>query len=643
MMGFKERAFAPLVAVSLEELVPQDHFYRHLQKVLDLSFVSDLVRESYAVAGRPSIDPVVFFKLQLVMFFEDIRSERLLLRQVADRLSVRWYVGYDLDQPLPDHSTLSKTRQRYGLSVFQRFFEAIVELCQQAKLIWGKELYFDSTQVNANADLDSLVPRFAVEAREAIKVHLAALFPSEAAEPQTPEERICDDPQLAETSSAKPTALPTSISEEQREELALDNAARHDWIAQGGRQQREVSGAYQRTADFRISTTDPDATPMRLKTGGTHLGYHTHYVVDGGKRRIILAALVVPGEVMDNQPMLDLLWHVSFRWRVRPQHVTGDTKYGTLENIKAIEDAHIRAFVPLPDWEHKTSYYGPAQFSYDAVHDQYRCPQGQVLFPFPREEQAQLVEYRTEAGTCNACPVKMHCTPSKRGRHLHRSFFAAYQDRVKSYHQTLAYQKAMNKRKVWVEPLFAEGKQWHGMRRFRLRRLWRVNGEALVIASGQNLKRLLQKRGWGRRPFPTEAMAMMPPLKEKPNSPSKDLRLSRSDVAVASLVASWAFRSFFESQISLFSLMMFVLSHNTSLHYLPKKLSATLHYLFSFLSRSQRIRDPSSSSASHKLNRKFFNRLGRFLRQRSDRLLSRYPEARFLLCWPEPQVPGNGK
>jgi len=79
------------------------------------------------------IDPVVFFKLQLVMFFEDIRSERLLLRQVADRLSVRWYVGYNLDEPLPDHSTLSKIRLRYGLSVFRRFFEAIVEQCHQAK------------------------------------------------------------------------------------------------------------------------------------------------------------------------------------------------------------------------------------------------------------------------------------------------------------------------------------------------------------------------------------------------------------------------------------------------------------------------------------------------------------------------------
>src|SRR6266567_5420506 len=117
MMGFKERAFAPLVAVSLEELVPQDHFYRHLQKTLDLSFVYDLVREYYAPAGRPSIDPLVFFKLQLVMFFEDIRSERLLLRQVADRLSVRWYVGYDLDEPLPDHSTLSRIRSRYGVEL----------------------------------------------------------------------------------------------------------------------------------------------------------------------------------------------------------------------------------------------------------------------------------------------------------------------------------------------------------------------------------------------------------------------------------------------------------------------------------------------------------------------------------------------
>jgi hypothetical protein len=82
----------------------------------------------------------------------------------------------------------------------------------------------------------------------------------------------------------------------------------------------------------------------------------------------------------------------------------------------------------------------------------------------------------------------------------------AYLDRVRAYHTTAAYKKALRKRQVWVEPLFAEAKDWHGMRRFRLRFLWRVNSEALMIAAGQNLKRLLKKRGWGRRPFPAEAM-----------------------------------------------------------------------------------------------------------------------------------------
>src|SRR5215472_4830039 len=93
MMGTKERSFAPLIHVSLEELVPQDHFYRHLERTLDLSFVREFVQKNYASGGRPSIDPLVFFKLQLVMFFEDIRSERLLMRHAADRLSIRWYLG----------------------------------------------------------------------------------------------------------------------------------------------------------------------------------------------------------------------------------------------------------------------------------------------------------------------------------------------------------------------------------------------------------------------------------------------------------------------------------------------------------------------------------------------------------------------
>src|SRR5436190_12406954 len=179
MMGTKARAFAPLCNRSIEDLVPADHFYRHLEAKLDLGFVRDLVRATHKERGRPSVDPAVFFKLQLVMFFEGLRSERELIRVAADRLSVSWYVGYDLDEALPDHSSLTRIRQRYGMAVFRRFFESIVEQCREAGLVWGKELYFDATQVKANASLDSIAPRFAVEA------HLGELFTDDPADEVT--------------------------------------------------------------------------------------------------------------------------------------------------------------------------------------------------------------------------------------------------------------------------------------------------------------------------------------------------------------------------------------------------------------------------------------------------------------------------
>jgi transposase len=506
MMGTKERSFAPLVNVSVEDLVPADHFYRHLERTLDLSFVREFVRKTYAGRGRPSIDPIVLFKLQLVMFFEDIRSERLLMRQAADRLSLRWYLGYDLDEPLPDHSSLTRIRERYGVKVFRRFFEKIVEQCQQAGLVWGKELYVDATKVKANASLDSLKPRFAIEA------HLANLF---GAETEGSSEQADQFTLQAETSSAEPgeqeetnvpTPLPLPLSQEERALLAQDNAERHDWIEQLGAQDRSVTTrGYQRIADLRVSTTDPDATIM-LHKDGSNLGYQTHYVVDGGKSRVILSVLVTPAEVMENQPMLDLIWRTRFRWKLWTRQVTGDTKYGTVDNLVAIEREGLHAYIPLPDYSQRTPFFGKEAFQYEAERDAYRCPKGALLHFKSHLYHEGLKRYCADATTCNSCPLKARCTDSDQGRTLLCSVDEAFVDRVRAYRPVEAYKKAIRKRSVWVEPLFAEAKDWHGMRRFRLRLLWRVNCEALLIAAGQNLKRLLKKRGWGRRPFPAEAM-----------------------------------------------------------------------------------------------------------------------------------------
>jgi transposase len=133
----KPRRLDEPIAVSLEELVPSGNFYRHLEAKLDLGFVRGWVEDYYGDWGRPSVDAVVFFKLQLVMFFEGIRSERQLIATASLNLAHRWYLGYALDEELPDHSSLTRIRQRLVVAIFERFFEKVVDLCQEAGLLWG--------------------------------------------------------------------------------------------------------------------------------------------------------------------------------------------------------------------------------------------------------------------------------------------------------------------------------------------------------------------------------------------------------------------------------------------------------------------------------------------------------------------------
>src|SRR5215204_4261306 len=186
----KPRRLDAPIAVSLEDLIPGDNFYRHLEATLDLGFVRDWARACYAERGRPSIDPVVFFKLQLILFFEGIRSERKLVETASLNLAHRWYLGYALDEDLPDHSSLTRIRQRLGIETFQRFFEKIVDLCTEAGLVWGRELYFDATKVEANAGIPSLVPRFYYDAT----THVADLFEDELAPTGMAAEAVADLP-----------------------------------------------------------------------------------------------------------------------------------------------------------------------------------------------------------------------------------------------------------------------------------------------------------------------------------------------------------------------------------------------------------------------------------------------------------------
>ncbi len=167
-------------------------------------------------------------------------------------------------------------------------------------------------------------------------------------------------PRVPDAASAAADAEVGPSDREERRELARANANRHRWIAQNGRQERGVvRWGYRRMADLRVSATDPDASPMhqKKKSGASRLGYLTHYVVDGGKARVILDALVTRAEVNENLPMLELLFRSRFRWRLRLRSVTEDAAYGTRKNITAVEKAGIRAYVALPEQGKRTSLF----------------------------------------------------------------------------------------------------------------------------------------------------------------------------------------------------------------------------------------------------------------------------------------------
>jgi transposase len=512
---------------SFEQRLPADNFYRRLDAALDLSFVRDWVADKYAAIGRPSIDPVAFFHLQLIMFFEGLRSERKLIETADLNIAHRWYLGYGWNEPLPDHSRLTRIRQRLGLALFQRLFDRVVELCQDAGLVWGRELIFDGTKVRANADMDSLTPRFAQAARE----HIAELFGGDAAAELIPSNEPASDAAvpgatpLPDAGAApveaavyagamRPAEQPDEDGTQPRSRsfsgdattdrcLAAENQAQWKLLEEHRldpkRQPSGAPGGYRRITDFRVSMTDPDATPLNTSESGK-LGYHDQYVVDGGKARIIVGVLVTPADVQDNQAFLDLLDRARFRFRLPVKRAIADSKFATIDNLYALEHRGIRAYMPIVEYRKNGRFFSQHDFAYDREHDTYRCPQGETLRHVKTDYSKAIDIYEAPERACAACPLRERCTDGMWARHVTRPFAEDMRERNRELQTTEAYKKAMRKRQVWVEPLFGEAKEWHQLRRFLLRGLANVNMQALLVATGQNLKRYIAAIHRDQRP-----------------------------------------------------------------------------------------------------------------------------------------------
>lgn len=453
MQGEKQAQEEMFFYGSLDDLVPQDDPFRRLDTILDLSWLRRETSDLYSATGRASIDPVVIAKLLLIAYVRGIVSERELMRQVQVNLSYRRFLHYRLSEALPDHSSLTRSRQRLGEATIRKIFEYVLQLCIDAGLVGGALESIDSTFVQANASLSSLQPR---------------LVEAEA-------ERFTESLFLVNSTETK-----TEADQD-------DAPDQHDPPAAGGKPDR--------LNDRYVSKTDPDSGLYRKMPGKSPLGFLVHFAVDRG-RQIITGVLALGAQDRDAAQIVPLVDQVLSQG-IDVQAVAADRGYSTAQVYHDLDERGIEAFIPLlrrgPEVQ---GLYGRDQFKYDPASDRYLCPNGAWL---SREKRASDgPRYRARPADCSGCPLKALCTSGK-ARTLKLSRYEDALAKARRRQETAAAKRAARQRKICSERMFAEAKANHGLARAHQRGLGNVHIQALLTATVLNLKRYLSAQ---TRAFP---------------------------------------------------------------------------------------------------------------------------------------------
>ena len=445
MMGTKSYQEKMFYNFSLSKRVPEDHLLRKLEEVLDLRFVREFVSDQYSHTGQPSIDPIVIFKMMLIGYLYGITSERRLADEAAVNLAYLWYLGYDLDEPTPHHSVLSKARSRYGKEVFERFFQLILQKCVEAGLVGGEKVFADSTFIKANASLKSLVTRSeAIEPRYKVKEYVERVFTENPVEeePATPE-------------SPPPPADSQKLSNKTH-----------------------------------VSTTDPDSSVISHgQKLPLHLYYKEHFTVDS-HARVITAVEVTPGATGDESQLSTLLDHQP----MPVKEVCGDTKYGTFFNYHYLAQRNILPSIsPWSPGHPAQKRFTINQFLYNPTTDTYTCPGGKTLKRGNNRAHPDRWSYHASKRDCRVCPIRSQCiSPALKKRYLLSHIYQRDKDQALLHLQTDHAKTTLRQRKVYAEWINAESKSFHGLRRAMFRGLPKVTIQVFMTASVQNLKRLIK-------------------------------------------------------------------------------------------------------------------------------------------------------
>jgi transposase len=473
-MGKKELEPKLLYSVTIEDLVPGDNFYRRLSEFLDLRFVYQECKTIYGKTGNPSIDPVVFFKLVLFGYFENIISDRELIRRASDSLGVRLYLGYDFDEELPWHSTISRTRVKIPEKVFEKLFNKIFQMCVEKGLVSGEKQSIDSTLVKANASLESLEKKM----------------------PQLELSRYIEE--TREENSIEEIKNDVSIKgDKNRIEEKTDMKLLAIRETKGKKEKRKSCS----NEEYR-SKTDPDSRIARKPGKLTNLYYMTHYSIDS-KAKIITDVLSTHADKSDSDTLLEIVKRTEKRLNkngLKIKTVAADKNYCSGKNLRELEEKGIEPFIPTQKHPNTTGGMDKSSFVYDKQKDVYMCPTGNILkYCYTTKREAKV--YAVKEKECLSCPMREKCTPGKKIRRVQHSIYKDEYDRLFDRTRSYSGKKMRRIRQITTEPLFAEAKENHGLSKFMTRGIEKAKKNSILIASIQNLKRLMM---FCKRKLPNE-------------------------------------------------------------------------------------------------------------------------------------------
>jgi transposase len=470
MQGHKQFVDKVVLRFRLSERVPKQNLYRRLAELLDWDFLYQQTQALYSHTGQPSLDPIVFFKLVLVGRLENIASDRRLVEHCALRLDILYFLGYEVDEDLPWHSTISRTRQLYPTAVFEHLFDHVFTQCVAAGLVAGDTQTVDSAPVKANASLDSVCEK---QAGPTPAPQLVVAGPSPAQPPVPPA-----------------AARRSAPAHQLRYEVARQAKLRRDPSALGASnpQARLLSNK------THYSPTDPEAR-ISVKPGKTRaLNYLCSLAVDTATG--VISYVQADADVRDSAHLPGLVKDLQARLKrndLTLRDVVADMGYSNGYNYAFLEQRGLTPWIPVVG-AYKPEVEG---FTYHAQTDEYRCRADKPL-PFrkyrPTLDGNWMKIYRAFYADCQACPHKAACVPTADYKQLLRSAYDAAYRRAWHRQRTRAGQRMRRVRQRTVEPVFGNLLQHYGLRRVGTKGRAAAHKTMLLSAIAYNLKKLLRQQ-----------------------------------------------------------------------------------------------------------------------------------------------------